>query len=158
MAGVAGAGVRATIDGTKAWRKAERKANLMAAKGIQNALRKEIRQATKATRYKIRDEVRASLPKSGGLNKWAGRVPSVSVNTQGRRQGVKITLKRRGADMQALNRGVARHPVYGNRRVWANTPVTPRWFDKAAEKDGPRLKKEMRDGMKAALENEWRKP
>lgn len=158
MAGASGVGVRVAIDGAAALRKAEKKANLLAAKGIQNALRKEVRGATKATRYKIRDEVRAQLPKRGGLNKWAGKVPSISVNTQGKRQGVKIKLTRRGADMQALNRGVARHPVFGNRRVWANTTVPNKWFDKAADKDKGRLVSEMEKGISAAIEKEWRKP
>lgn len=138
---------------------AKKKADLVAAGKIKNELRKQIRATTKATRYKIRDAAKADLPKEGGLNKWAARVPSASVHTQGKRQGVRLRLTRRGADMRALNRGVARHPVFGNKKVWRNTYFKDkaRWFDRAAEADKPRLVKEMQDGIAAAIEAHWRK-
>lgn len=126
---------------------------------IRNAMRKAARQSTQATRRKIRDKARASLPQRGGLAKWAARMPTISVRDSGRTQGVRLRLARSGADMRALNRGVARHPVHGNKKVWANTYFLDeaRWFDRAVDEDRPRLIKELTGAIDGAIKTAWRK-
>lgn len=153
----AGIGVRVTF--SKAMKAEQKKLERIQRSTIRNAMRKAARQSTKETRRKIRDSARDSLPHRGGLDKWAARMPTVSVRDSGRMQGVRIRLARPGADMRALNRGVARHPVFGNKKVWRNTYFRDeaRWFERAVEADRPRLVKELTEAIDGAIKVAWRK-
>lgn len=77
------------------------------------------------------------LPHSGGLNEWvAGRLKStVLVKLSGKNVGITIKTKHRGqkgaTDLKALDRGKARHPLYGDRGHWYLTAV-PAGFVKEA--------------------------
>ena len=124
---------------------------------LKSATSKAARTATKKTRTRIRDAARDDLPKGGGLNKWAARMPTISVRLYGRQTGVRIRLSRKGADMKGLNRGIARHPVFGNRKVWRNTRVAVRWFDRAVQRDKKRLMKELTTAISTAAKTAWRK-
>jgi len=53
----------------------------------------------------------------------AGRDPGVSLT------GSAKTRRGKDRDLRALNRGVLRHPLYGNREHWFNQPVKAGWWD-----------------------------
>ena len=97
------------------------------------ALRREITAGTRDTRRKVRDRIRATLPQEGGLNRWAGTMPSMSTHIERDRASVKLRLTKRGHDLEAMNRGTVRHPLFGNRRHWYTTRVPAHWFEDAVE-------------------------
>ena len=42
-----------------------------------------------------------------------------------------------------LNEGRLRHPVFGNKRRWAQQNTTPLWWDKTVRKHTPRITSEV---------------
>lgn len=83
---------------------------------------------------------RATLPKGGGLNDYiASSRIGVRNRLTGKGVGVRIVATKGDHDLQALDEGTARHPVFGNRKVWAANPVTPGWFTKPLEETSPRV-------------------
>lgn len=96
---------------------------------LRNELRRALAEATKASRTRIRDGERAYLPRRGGAQKRFARLPSMTMGTVGHEVSVKLVQKRRHSDMQALNRGILRHPVYGNRKVWKVTTIRRGMWD-----------------------------
>lgn len=95
-------------------------------KELWKAANRNIRAATAPARPAVRDSMRTNLPKRGGLNEWAASATvSTSVLTGERTAGVRIRVRKRGHDMQDLDRGEVRHPLYGNRDHWYTTPVHP---------------------------------
>jgi hypothetical protein len=62
----------------------------------------------------------------------------------------QLTLKASGrpyprgvVDVAAVNRGVLRHPLFGNRKHWSNTRVTPGWFTRAAADHTDTVRREL---------------
>lgn len=87
---------------------------------------KKIRLATAPARPAIRASARANLPRSGGLNEWvASASVTTSILTGARTAGVRIRVRKKGHDMSDLDKGVVRHPLYGNRSYWYTTQVPP---------------------------------
>jgi hypothetical protein len=104
-------------------------------------LPKEMRAAgkriAKPAQEAIRQAALDTLPGGGGLNEWVGNRLKFStlVRLSGKNVGIKIKTRHRGAtglsDLGALNRGKARHPLYGNRDHWYLTEVPAGWVGKA---------------------------
>lgn len=111
-----------------------------AASGLRSEVRKAIAQETKPVRTKMKMSARDQLPKRGGLNRWAARMPSAKTRMTGSEVGVSISLRRKGHDMRAIDRGRVRHPLFGNRRHWYTQPVTQGVFSSVFqnESDGVR--------------------
>lgn len=147
-----------TITAMKDVQRAHAKIDRLAQNKMQAALNKSLRAATKDTRKALKQAPVDALPKRGGLNKWAARTPTVRIHIRGREQGVHIKMTKRGHDLRALNRGRARHPVFGNRKVWVTQTVQSGWWDAATNKEGPRIVNEVMDTLSAAIEKEWRTP
>lgn len=99
-------------------------------------LRKELhaglKRAARPLIPKTRAEAMRRLPQGGGLAARVAKVPQrVDVRT-GRDPGVRLVVSKssRGSAAAAgANRGVVRHPVFGNRDVWVAQSVPPGWFD-----------------------------
>lgn len=87
----------------------------------------------------IKQSAIENLPSTGGLNEWVGaRIKSTTlVRLSGKKVGIKIKTKHRGktglSDLGALNRGKARHPLYGDTDHWYLTEVAAGWVGKALE-------------------------
>lgn len=141
----------------KGLKKATAKMDRIAQNKMQAAINKSLRHATKATRTELKKAPLMALPKKNGLNKWAARTPTVRIKLQGRATGVTIKMQRTGHDLKALNRGRARHPVFGNRKVWVTQQVRSGWWDAATKKDGPRIVREVEKGIFDAIQGEWDK-
>lgn len=96
---------------------------------------KEIQRSTRGLRAEIQTNALATLPKHGGANLWVANAPVKTIGRlQERNAGVWITQRKRGHDLLAINRGVLRHPVFGNRNVWRDTNVEKGYFDKPIER------------------------
>lgn len=103
-------------------------------KEIIPTLRRELNAGTKDTRRQIRDRIRSELPHAGGLDRWAGTMPSMSTHIERDRASVKLRLSKRGHDLAAMNRtGLVRHPLFGNRKRWYETRIPSHWFETAVQ-------------------------
>lgn len=115
--------------------------------------RRNIRAATAPVGEAIRREALATLPKSGGANEWVAaskittttslvpRTAGVTLRVHAQNEAVAAKRSRaRSAgkkyggsashNLQAINRGGLRHPLYGNRDHWYTTRVKPGFFDR----------------------------
>lgn len=113
--------------------------------GLRKELHKGVRDAVKPLLPEARKELAAGLP--GPLRARGAKTRQVVQVKTGRNPGVTVAVRygKRGAGLSAsnarlLNRsGQVRHPVFGSRRVWANTPA-PRsrgWFDDTYRRSAP---------------------
>ena len=117
-------------------------------KEMRTRLRKIMSEETKPTRKKIRQSAIDNLPSGGGLNKWAARTPNVNTDFREKSAGVRIVMAKKGHDLQALNRGRLRHPLFGNRKHWYTQTIAPGFFTKPIEDDADAL----RERIRAAVE------
>lgn len=102
---------------------------------IQRELRAKLRRPLPAVRAAVRARALATLPKRGGLNRWAAKAKvDFEIVYVGRGAGVRLTVSRssmRGpSDLRALDRGRVRHPSWGRRRPgqWHIQLVTPKVY------------------------------
>lgn len=108
--------------------------NLQAA-GARGGLKREINAALVAAGVPLaqfaRRGARETLPKRGGLAAFvAGSRFDTGVRVVGQDVVLRLTATNGRHDLQAMNRGRLRHPVYGNRKVWVNQRCAPHWFDR----------------------------
>ena len=102
---------------------------------VTKALRKRIREPIPQVRKAIRKRAMDTLPKGGGLNKWAAKTRvTAKVSTSGRGAGVKLRGSRKStkgkADLRRLDAGRVRHPSWGRRGKddWHTQQVTAGFF------------------------------
>lgn len=108
--------------------------------GVLATMRREINAETKPLRQNAQRRIRSALPQRGGLAKWAGGLPATSVKVERDRASVKIRLDKRGHDLASMNRrGIARHPLYGNRRRWFGTSVPQGFYEDAVAPEASAL-------------------
>ncbi len=94
-----------------------------AEKPIQNAVRRELRAQGKPVGERVLNALADAMPKRGGLADRIRANGQVSMLVT-LRSGASIRLvNRAGMYMGAFEKGVVRHPVYGNRQVWRGTTV-----------------------------------
>ncbi|ODA89971.1 hypothetical protein ATY41_02720 [Leifsonia xyli subsp. xyli] len=120
--------------------------------GVRKELRKALTNATKPTRRKIRDAARERLPQKGGLAKWAGVMPALITDFRTDRQQVIIRDSKRGHDLEAIDRGRLRHPLYGNRNYWYEQQIAPGFFTETVQAETPRIRALVWGGLSAYLE------
>lgn len=98
-------------------------------KELRRELYKGVNRATKQLKADVKQEAAVSLPRRGGLAKLiASSRLSTSTRTTGRDPGVRITGRLSGHDLQAIDRGRLRHPVFGNRSRWVTQQIRPGFF------------------------------
>ena len=103
--------------------------------GVRAEMVAGLKAAAKPMVPKLQESARNSLPKAGGLNEYvAKRKPKVSVRTTGRTAGVRIRSQVKG---NYTNTGQWRHPVFGNRKKWAEETYEPAagWWDRVVKAD-----------------------
>lgn len=82
---------------------------------------------------------------ASGLRAAAARTVSVSASSSARSAGVRVRSRASlmPPDQQKLpmymNRGQWRHPVFGG-DTWVTQAVSPGWFDRPAQRHGPRVR------------------
>lgn len=117
-------------------------------KKLRSELNKALKQAAEPITAASRARALVTLPRHGGLAARAAGAPQkVSVRASGKQAGVRIGVAGRG--IAGSDRGVVRHPVFGNRSVFVNQTVRGGWFSKTAEASGP----EVRTALVQALED-----
>lgn len=103
-----------------------------------------IREATEPLKKQAEAELAAVLPSRGGA---AADIPADTKVVTQRRGGVRnpgIRLRSRSRrNVRALERGILRHPLYGNKAHWFNTMIRPGWFSRPIADGTGDLRKEL---------------
>jgi hypothetical protein len=104
-------------------------------KAVLKELRLGIRRPFPAVRKKIKKSAIDTLPKRGGLNKWAASTRvTLRIRASGRAAGVTVVGGRNSSggrsDVNALDRGRVRAPSWGRRGPgsWHSQAVPPGFF------------------------------
>jgi len=131
---------------------------------IRSSFHRRIRRAAEPLRDGMQDTIRALDIRSQGrgAGKRGGPSPTtrplrasiaaavrISVRTTGN-PGAKVWLDRSLLPQDItvgvitrLNEGRLRHPVFGNKRRWAQQNTTPLWWDKTVRAHTPRMTREV---------------
>ena len=110
---------------------------------VASGLRRRVRDASKPLAEAVAKDGPEGLPESGGLADWLRQAkPSLSM-TQTRvaikLTGLKGSRTQKASDLNAINRGRLRHPVYaqpGRKAGWVNQPVQAGTYDAAIDTHG----------------------
>lgn len=100
------------------------------AKDLQKELAAGLRKAAVPIRRELKRSALGNLPYRGGLadEVVAGMKFRTRVSV-GKNPSLRIVASLPGHDLRSMNRGRIRHPVYGNRKVWANTDTKAGWWE-----------------------------
>ena len=98
-------------------------------KDLQRELSRGITQAMKPVRPALRKSARESLPSTGGLNR---RVAKAKITSRRNRQGVRLQAGGPRSQVDEINAGRFRHPVFGTDR-WVTQQVQPGWWDRPTD-------------------------
>lgn len=103
-------------------------------------LRKELRaamaSASKPARMRVKADEMAFLPKRNGMAKKYAHVPTQTYSVSGDQVSMKWKQHRKGSDLESLNRGRIRHPLFGHKRTWYNQAITPGMWSLSVKKEG----------------------
>lgn len=105
-----------------------------------------IRMAAKPVVEGIKKQGDEELPAGVAEQYRAAKITS-RTRTTGRAAGVRVQgpARGKGADMgRADSSGDVRHPVYGNRKAWSDTSVSPGFAERGAESAAPAATADMR--------------
>jgi len=119
-------------------------------------LRKEylaaLRKVSKPMATEVKQAAETMLPRRGGLNTWVDDSKfSVRQRTSGKGAGVRIVATKSGHDLEAIERGQVRHPVFGNRRAWVVGEVRPGFFTETIRDRTPQVQAALVDVMEQFL-------
>lgn len=125
---------------------------------IVNEMTKRIRRQAGPIRKAIKKSAVDTLPKTGGLGAATARsTVRVSVRRGERSAGVSIVVTKKSpkgkADLNRLDLGSLRHPLWGNRKHWYPQTVTPGFATKPVE--GPiadQFVRDVNEAVDAAIE------
>lgn len=110
-------------------------------KGFRRQLLAQIRVAAAPAAEAVKASAESTLPHGGGLNDWvAGSKFAVRNRLTGRNVGVRIVGTKGDHDLEAIDAGRVRHPVWGRWVKGVPTQaVEPGFFTKPLEKSEPRV-------------------
>ncbi len=113
---------------------------------VLNELRRELREPVPELRAAVRENAKATLPARGGLGAWVAKANlTVRVKDAGRSAGIRLKLSRKStkdkADLQRMDAGRIRHPLYGNRKHWYPQSVPAGFFSAVWSAMGDRFVK-----------------
>lgn len=118
-------------------------------KVLKTELYKGMNRATRTLRKDVKDAARDRLPKRGGLNKRVAR-SRISVRRRLNARNPRVTIATTGNPVQqvwSIDRGLVRHPVYGNREVWRTTKVTPGFWTDTLQREAPTVRREFQKAI-----------
>ena len=90
-------------------------------------------------------------PQAGGLAKRVAKAPQrVQVRTGAQTAGVRMVVGKSNSGARGADRGVVRHPVFGNREVWASQRVLPGWYSRTIERNRRKVLPALEKAMEKA--------
>jgi hypothetical protein len=109
--------------------------------GLRRELHKQMRRGARPLIPLARAEARRVLPRAGGLAEQVAKAPMrVQVRTGAQTAGVRVVVGKDRSGARMANRGLIRHPVFGNRDRWVDQRVPPDWFDGAMRRNAPTVR------------------
>lgn len=154
--GILGSGSSDAVAGAEELEKVGRRLVEIGDNQLRKQLLKGIRTAAKPLVEDIRESARDQLPHRGGL---AELIAKSKMGIRTRLSGnVSVRLVATSPhDLDQLNRGKLRHPVFGDRENWATQDVPKGWFDKPVEKREPAIRDAVLDAMHEIAEQATRR-
>ncbi|MGW7435713.1 hypothetical protein [Streptomyces sp. NPDC054849] len=138
-----------------------RRLNAASGAPVRAAMQRRIRRAADPLRADLQRTVRSLPIRSQGATGRGGPSPTtrplratiaaairISVRTTGN-PGARVWIDRTALppDLRnmpkVMNTGLIRHPVFGNRRRWANQRTTPLWWESTIRRHRPRMEREV---------------
>lgn len=120
---------------------------------MRKQLNQGLRDGAKPLIPQARAAARRELPHEGGLAELVARAPMrVQVRTGVRTAGVRVVVGKNRSGARAANRGLIRHPVFGNREVWVNQKVPSGWFDDTMRAGAPVVRPALERAITNTLE------
>ena len=116
-------------------------------KGLQRELSKGITSAMKPVTLAVRNSARTTLPQRGGLAARVAATPMRTIRRAGARSASIRLQARSSYHLGQLDRGLNRHPVFGNRKVWVTQRVTPGWWTRPTDAALPVAQREVMQAM-----------
>lgn len=111
---------------------------------LRKDLLRGLNRATKPLKEAARASALAKLPRRGGLGEIVANAKVTGANRVGGRSvGVRISGKSKGHDLEAIDSGVVRHPVFGRPKSWVTQSVTPGWWSQPMEESGDEVRREV---------------
>jgi hypothetical protein len=117
-------------------------------KGLRRELYKGLNAAAKPAKAAIKPNIRARLPHRGGAGDFVASTLRVTQSNRGGQNPAVIIWSKSNHNIRAINRGQLRHPVYGNKKVWANTAVEPDTFTEPIESRASQMRQDMEKVIK----------
>jgi len=112
-------------------------------KELRKDMLRGLRAAAKPMVASIKEEAVADLPHTGGLGEWVAKSRiSPRTRTTGKSAGVRITGAKSGHDLEAINRGQLRHPVFGHNR-WVSQTVSSGWWERGAMREAGAVRRDL---------------
>lgn len=111
-----------------------------------------------SAKKQVQAEVEAKMPKSGGYAGVLAKAIRVRMRSDLGFTTAGITLvtyadgKGARRDVNALNRGILRHPVYGRRRSWVAQRVPAEFWDDAMDKTSDDAQARVREVLDKTIE------
>lgn len=123
-----------------------------AGKGLRRELLRELRAAAVPARDAAREAILAwetKPPDDRGLRREIARNIRVRVRLSGKRIGVRVSVgKVDGTNLpRRINKGVWRHPVFGNPDVWVTQAGDRGWFDRTERQQTPAVRRRLSRAM-----------
>jgi hypothetical protein len=111
---------------------------------LRKELNSSVKKATKPLIAKSRARAEATLPARGGLARKVSKAPQRVQTRTGKDPGVRVVVAQRaGIAARASNRGMIRHPVFGNTDVWVSQKVPAGWFDESLKAGASEVRPEI---------------
>jgi hypothetical protein len=136
------------IQGAEKLSAVARELKRVGAKDLSKELYSALNRATKTMRAEAKKSADENLPKTGGLNKRVAKARLSTRRRAGRNPGVRIVAK--GLDqLDLIDKGKVRHPVYGHRDRWVMQPIPEAegWFTKPMEDGADDARKEILEAL-----------
>jgi hypothetical protein len=116
-------------------------------KELRKELNRGLRDATKPLTAAARQNYVKRVPTRGGLSKRASRARMTTQRRGGANASIAIVAKGRGVDLQAIDSGLLRHPVFQSRRnpdpPWVVQRITAHSFSDAMIEGTPAAHREI---------------
>lgn len=113
-------------------------------KDLARELNKGLNEAAKPFKAAVQRSARQRLPRRGGLNETVAK-SRISVRKSAK-TGIRIQAGGRRSQLDRINAGQVRHPVFGG-NTWVDQSVTPGFWDEPARDLGPKVVDEGRKAL-----------
>jgi hypothetical protein len=121
---------------------------------LEKDLLKGTREGLKPLKADVQASAAKKLPKAGGYAATVARSVKVSSRVTGGKKVVALVSvtasgKRENRDLPSLNRGLLRHPLFGNRRHWYRQTVHRGLVDDPVDRARDRIVANAREAAEA---------